>query len=186
LPLDCIKLPGEHNVENALAAALAALLVGATAETVAGRLASFTGYEHRLEFCGQAGNVRFYNDSKATNPEATITALKAMEPPLALILGGRDKLTELGEMVQWVKARAAHAVLIGEAAQRFAAALREGGYESFSFAGGMEEALEEAQASLGGAGGTVLLSPACASFDQYKSFEQRGEHFKELVAARSV
>jgi UDP-N-acetylmuramoylalanine--D-glutamate ligase len=182
IPLDCIKLPGEHNVENALAAALAALLAGATAETITERLSSFSGYEHRLELCRTLGNVRFYNDSKATNPEATITALKAMEPPLALILGGRDKLTELAELVGWIGQKVQHCVLIGEAAERFAAALRQAGYERFSFAGGLEEAVGACYDKVRAGGGSVLLSPACASFDQYKSFEQRGEHFKDIVA----
>ncbi|MDQ3023317.1 MAG: Mur ligase family protein, partial [bacterium] len=124
LPLDCVKLPGQHNLENVLAAATTALLMGATADTVAERLAGFTGYEHRLELVRSEGGLSFYNDSKATNPEATITALKAMLPVgqapvparLALILGGRDKLTDLGEMVEWVKRVATHTVLIGEAA----------------------------------------------------------------------
>jgi UDP-N-acetylmuramoylalanine--D-glutamate ligase len=182
LPLDCIKLPGQHNLENALAAATTALLMGATAETVADRLAAFTGYEHRLELCRTAGNLRFFNDSKATNPESTIVALKAMQPPLALILGGRDKLTSLADMLYWVGRTATHVVLIGEASERFADALAETGYTAVSRAQGLEQAVPRAVEALGSAGGTVLLSPACASFDQYNSYEERGEHFKRIVA----
>lgn len=180
--LDFVKLPGEHNLENALAASLAAFVVGATAKTVEERLSSFTGYEHRLELCREAQGVRFYNDSKATNPEATITALKAMPAPLALILGGRDKLTPLDDMLRLVKQKAKRVILIGEASERFAQALDAAGYTAYERAGGMEEAVPRALAALGPGGGVVLLSPACASFDQYSSFEQRGEHFKAIVA----
>lgn len=183
IPLSCVKLPGLHNVENALGVVLAALLMGASPQIVAERLSQFTGYEHRLELCPQRLNgISFYNDSKATNPEATITALKAMEPPLALILGGRDKLTDLGELCAWVKRKVRHVVLIGEAAERFAAALAQSGFDSVKLASDLASAVPQAVAALGPEGGKVLLSPACASFDQYSSYEQRGEHFKALVA----
>ncbi|MBN2081139.1 UDP-N-acetylmuramoyl-L-alanine--D-glutamate ligase [bacterium] len=183
LSLDCVKLPGIHNIENALAVIVTAFLMGATAETVAERLSGFTGYEHRLERCPQTlGNVRFFNDSKATNPEATITALKAMDPPLALILGGRDKMTDLAEMCAWIKRKVRHAVLIGEAAGRFAAALAAAGVDSVQLVDNLELAVPAAVEALAPDGGTVLLSPACASFDQYGSYEERGEHFKEVVA----
>ena len=184
IPLDAVKLPGQHNLENALAASTAALLMGASAETVARQLSSFTGYEHRLELCRRVGEIAFYNDSKATNPEATITALKAMESlgqPLAIILGGRDKLTDLTEMVDWVKRAAAHAVLIGEAAERFEEALRSAGYSAIHRTDDMTEAVPLCVKLLGGKG-IVLLSPACASFDQYSSYEERGEDFKRIVA----
>jgi UDP-N-acetylmuramoylalanine--D-glutamate ligase len=182
IPLSSIKLPGRHNLENALAASTAALLVGATPETVADRLSTFTGYEHRLELCRREGNLTFYNDSKATNPEATITALKAMTPPLAIILGGRDKLTPLGDMVELLKQRASHVVLIGEASARFAEELARAGYNAFESVEGLEQAVPLAVRKLGDPGGSVLLSPACASFDQYASYEERGEHFKRIVA----
>ncbi|MCC7478534.1 UDP-N-acetylmuramoyl-L-alanine--D-glutamate ligase [bacterium] len=186
LPLECIKLPGVHNVENALAALTAAMLVGADASTVAERLSTFTGYEHRLELCRSAGALRFYNDSKATNPEATITALKAMSGHLVLILGGRDKLTPLDEMLALVQQKVQYVLLIGEATERFAAALDAVGYNAYQRVGDMEHAVAASTGLLGSSGGSVLLSPACASFDQYSSYEQRGEHFKELVAALSL
>jgi UDP-N-acetylmuramoylalanine--D-glutamate ligase len=182
IPLSCVKLPGVHNVENALAVILAALLMGATPEIVAERLSEFTGYEHRLELCPQRlGGITFYNDSKATNPEATVTALKAMEPPLALILGGRDKMTGLDELCAWIKRKANHVVLIGEAADRFAKALASSGYDSVKLVADLEAAVPLAAEALGATGGKVLLSPACASFDQYGSYEERGEHFKRIV-----
>jgi UDP-N-acetylmuramoylalanine--D-glutamate ligase len=182
IPQECIKLPGLHNVENALAVILAALVVGATPETIAERLATFTGYEHRIELCRREAGVAFYNDSKATNPEATITALKAMEGPLALILGGRDKMTSLDEMLTWIQRKVKHVVTLGEAAQRFEAALQEAGYNDFERVDNMEQAVPAALAAVRASGGSVLLSPACASFDQYSGYEARGEHFKELVA----
>jgi UDP-N-acetylmuramoylalanine--D-glutamate ligase len=182
IPLDSIKLPGLHNVENAMCVILAALLVGVSEETIAERLASFTGYEHRLELCREHNGVRFYNDSKATNPEATVTALKAMDKPLVLILGGRDKLTDLGELCQWVKRKALAVVTYGEAAQRFEENLAASGYNKrCSRADGLEDAIRIAVDELQGNSGSVLLSPACASFDQYESYEARGEHFKELA-----
>jgi UDP-N-acetylmuramoylalanine--D-glutamate ligase len=161
---------------------LAALLCGVTEETLAAQLSTFTGYEHRIELCRRTPTLRFYNDSKATNPEATITALKALERPLALILGGRDKLTTLDDMVRWVKQRADHAVLYGEAAERFEAELRQAGYAALTVVHDLPQALAAAVAVLGPAGGNVLLSPACASFDQYASYEERGNHFKQLVS----
>lgn len=181
LPLECIKLPGQHNIENALAVILAALLAGATRETVIEQLSSFTGYEHRIELCRTAGALRFYNDSKATNPEATITALRALERPLAVILGGRDKLTTLEALIEVLRERADHAVLYGEAAGRFESHLRDAGFTAFTTADKLADALAAAVHALGPAGGNVLLSPACASFDQYTSYEERGDHFKQLV-----
>jgi UDP-N-acetylmuramoylalanine--D-glutamate ligase len=186
IPLECIKLPGWHNVENALAVIIAALLVGASPEIVAERLATFTGYEHRIELCRREAGVAFYNDSKATNPEATITALKAMDGPLALILGGRDKMTDLSEMAGWVKRKAVHVVLIGEAAGRFEQALREAGYNSSDFAAGLEDAVPKALVAVRASGGRVLLSPGCASFDQYSGYEARGDHFKAIVASLAL
>jgi UDP-N-acetylmuramoylalanine--D-glutamate ligase len=182
LPLDCIKLPGIHNVENAMAVMLAALLSGIGADTLVTQLSSFTGYEHRIELCRRTPALRFYNDSKATNPEATITALKALERPLVVILGGRDKLTTLADLTGWLKSRADHAVLYGEAAERFEAELRAGGFAALTRVADVPAGLWAAVAALGPAGGNVLLSPACASFDQYSSYEERGDHFKQLVS----
>lgn len=182
IPLDCINLPGIHNVENAMAVVLCAFLVGASPEVIAAKLSSFTGYEHRLEPCGKKGGVEYFNDSKATNPEATITALKAIEKPLALILGGRDKMTDLTGLCEWVSRKATGVVTYGEAAGRIEESLAKISYNNVSRADGMEQAVGLATAALKVGGGKVLLSPACASFDLYSSFEARGEHFKEIVS----
>jgi UDP-N-acetylmuramoylalanine--D-glutamate ligase len=183
IPLDCIKIPGLHNVENAMAVILASLIVGATSETIIERLSTFHGYEHRIEMCREAGGIRFFNDSKATNPEATIIALRAMQGPLAIILGGRDKMTELGAMIELMRQRADHAIVYGEAAARFEQELANAGYNNVSRVDNVEQAVHEGVRLLGDAGGTLLLSPACASFDQYPGFDVRGDHFKEIVAS---
>ncbi len=105
-----------------------------------------------------------------------------MDGPLALILGGRDKMTSLAEMLTWIQRKAQHVVLLGEAAERFAQALSATGYNAFERVENMEQAVAAALAAVSPSGGAVLLSPACASFDQYSGYEARGEHFKELVA----
>ncbi len=183
IPLDCIRIPGLHNVENAMAAILASLLVGATGETIIERLSTFKGYEHRIEFCREAGGIRFYNDSKATNPEATIIALRAMEGPLAIILGGRDKLTDLSVLIGLLRQKAGHVILYGEAAERLEREIRSSGYNNVSRVDDVEQSVHEGVRLLGTGGGTLLLSPACASFDQYPGFDVRGEHFKQIVSS---
>jgi UDP-N-acetylmuramoylalanine--D-glutamate ligase len=182
LGVDCIRLPGVHNIENALAVITTAALLGMPADDIAERLSQFQGYEHRLEKCGEKNGIVFFNDSKATNPEAAVTALKAVSGPLVMILGGRDKLTDLTDLVNEVKARAGAVILFGEAQDRFAAALDNAGYFSVQCVDNLEEAVEMAVSSLPDSGGKVLFSPACASFDQYSSFEERGRHFKDLVS----
>ncbi len=177
---EVLRLPGLHNVENALAAALAARLLGAKKAHLEKGLGSFEGYEHRIEFVRELDGVRYYNDSKATNPEAAVTALKSFPQAVVLIAGGRDKGTDLSEFVSLVKQRCSHVVLLGEAAERFERALRDSGYDSIARADNLEEAVEAARKAAE-AGEVVLLSPACASFDMFESFEERGVLFKELV-----
>ena len=186
IPLDCIRIPGLHNVENAMAAILAALIAGATRETIIERVSSFHGYEHRLEFCGEKGGIRFYNDSKATNPEATIIALRSMDAPLAIILGGRDKNTDLKDMIELIRQKAGHVIIYGEAADRFEQELRSAGYNNVSRVDDVEQSVQEGVRLLAGSGGTLLLSPACASFDQYPGFDVRGDHFKQIVADLTI
>jgi len=180
IPRDLLRLPGTHNVENALAASLAARLLGAKKHHLEKGLASFEGYEHRIEFVRELAGVRYYNDSKATNPEATVTALRAFPQPIVLIAGGRDKGTSLHELVAQVKQHCTHVILLGEAAPRFAEALATGGCERVLSVSGLPEAVLSAR-ELAQPGEVVLLSPACASFDMFESFEERGNLFKELV-----
>jgi UDP-N-acetylmuramoylalanine--D-glutamate ligase len=174
-----IKIPGRHNLENSLAAAVVADLCGIPQAKVAEVLRSFPGVEHRIEYVRTLKGVEFYNDSKATNPDSTLVALEAFpDREIVLILGGKDKGVDLGKLMQKIKENVKAVVLIGEAAAKFEEALRAVGYESFYHAGfSMEKAVKMAF-SLALPKGLVLLSPACASFDMYQNFEERGKDFK--------
>ena len=180
-----LSIRGTHNVENALAAASAALECGVAPQRVRAALVAFQALEHRIEPCGELGGIHFVNDSKATNADAVCKALTAFRAgSVVILLGGHDKGTDLAEMAACVARTARLAVCYGEAGPRIAQALRA-----------TSESVEVAQAShLAQAfdiavrsalpGETVLLSPACSSFDEFCSFEERGETFKRLVAAR--
>ena len=173
-------IPGAHNRENAAAATAAARALGADDETIAAGLRSFPGVPHRLELVRELDGVRFVNDSKATNTAAARRALVAYDAPLQLILGGSLKGERFDELAQAIaEANVVTAYLIGEAAEPLATAL---GYESVPFllSATLERAVAEA-ARAAQPGELVLLSPACASFDQFSDFEQRGEEFRRLV-----
>jgi UDP-N-acetylmuramoylalanine--D-glutamate ligase len=178
---DHIPLRGEHNVENVLAACAAAYLAGATPAAIATGVKSFRGVEHRLEFAGEFSGVQFYNDSKATNVDAAVKAIEAFPGPLVVILGGKDKGSPYTPLRGLLHERARQALLIGEAAQKIAADL-EGAVE-IRQAGTLERAMQLA-VEAAQPGDTVLLAPACSSFDQFENYEQRGRAFKELVARR--
>jgi UDP-N-acetylmuramoylalanine--D-glutamate ligase len=175
---------GAHNEENVLAAIAAAWLMGVTPDRIAASCKAFRGLEHRLEQLPPVGPYRvlFFNDSKATNTDAAISALKAFEGrPLILIAGGYDKMTPLEEFAEEVQKAARHVILIGAAKDRFAAAFRAVGMEAIHTAPSLAGA-----ASLGltlSQGEPVLFSPACSSFDQFRNFEERGQVFKKAVAA---
>ena len=179
-PTSMVKLRGMHNIENVLGAILAAKLLDISDETIAGAVGAFDRFEHRIEFIREIDGVRYYNDSKATNPESTITALSSFEEPIILILGGRDKMTSLTGLVDSVKRRAKAAILLGEATARFYEALTQGGYSAITKVGSLDDAVKSAKA-LASSGDIVLLSPACASFDMFRSFEHRGDEFKRIV-----
>ena len=175
-----IGLRGEHNLENVLAAVSAALLVGATAEEIAAGVRSFPGVEHRLEFVAEISGVSFFNDSKATNVDATIKALEAFSGGLFVILGGKDKGSDYAPLVPLLRERAKAVLLIGAAAEKIATQLE--GAVHFVHAGTLDKAVELAH-ERAQEGDTVLLAPACASFDQFENYEHRGNAFKELVCA---
>jgi UDP-N-acetylmuramoylalanine--D-glutamate ligase len=180
-----LQLAGDHNVQNALAAAALVLHAGADPSAVMTGLASFAPLEHRAEPCGTVGGVRFVNDSKATNTDATEKALASFAPgSVIVLLGGHDKGTDLSSLAQVVGAHASLAVCYGEAGPRIAMTLAElAPTLAVAEAPHMAEALEVA-CDIAQDGQTVLLSPACSSFDEFRSFEERGEVFKHLVAAR--
>jgi UDP-N-acetylmuramoylalanine--D-glutamate ligase len=185
--MDEIRLPGLHNLENCLAAGTAAMARGVSSEAAAEGLRTFTGVSHRLEMAGMVDGVTYVNDSKATNVEATLTALNAYAENVHLILGGRDKASDYRPVARTC-ARGCKAVyLIGEATPLIEAAFAEvrvheglAAVPDTYIAGDLEHALEAASGKAV-PGDVVLLAPACASFDQYSNFEERGEHFRALV-----
>ena len=177
-----LGLPGAHNVENVLAAAAMAYVAGVTPQVICDVLRSFEGVEHRIELVAEIDNVKYYNDSKATYPESTIKSLEAFDTGIFLLAGGKDKNTDLQTMMKLVKDKARCLLLFGAAAERFEAAARRAGVQQIRLVSGVEEAIQVAKA-LAQPAEVVLLSPACASFDQFSSFEERGRFFKECVAA---
>ena len=178
--IDEMKLFGGHNVENALAACSAAYLAGVAPSQMAKLLREFSGVEHRIEPVATLEGVRWFNDSKATNPESSIKALEAFPGQVILIAGGRDKNTDLAEFMNLVKQKVDRLILIGEAAARFAAAAKAAGVKNIVQADSLAEAVEKAR-QLARSPQVVLLSPACASYDMFDNYEQRGRIFKQLV-----
>lgn len=173
-----IPIPGRHNAENVLAAAAAVRPAGVRAEEIAAAVRTFQAVEHRLEFVAEIRGVKFYNDSKATSVDATIKALDSFGGGLWVILGGKDKGSDYTVLRERLQTKA-HAVLtIGTAAEKIAGQLA--GAVPIVRAETLDRAVSSAWGSAR-AGDTVLLAPACASFDQFQSYEQRGRVFKELV-----
>jgi len=183
IPVRELGIPGGHNVENALAASAMALLAGVTPAEARPVLRSFKGVEHRIEFVRTLDGVNYYNDSKATNTDSAIKALEAFDGHIVLIAGGDDKLTDLTEFMELVHARVDELILIGDAAARFAAAAEGAGLskQHIRRAGYNMVAAVQAAHDLAAKGQTVLLSPACASFDMYSGYEERGRDFKRIV-----
>ena len=182
-----LQIKGEHNASNALAVAAAALALGVHESDVAEGLRTFAPLEHRIEPCGSVAGVRCYNDSKATNVDATLKALAAFpEARPVVLLGGDDKGTDLAPLVAAAHAHAGAVVCFGDAGERFAAAFEAADAQApagfaVARAAHLADAFDAALA-LASAGDVVLLSPACASFDEFGSFEERGAAFKTLVA----
>ena len=182
-----LQIKGEHNASNALAVAAAALALGVHESDVAEGLRTFAPLEHRIEPCGSVAGVRCYNDSKATNVDATLKALAAFpEARPVVLLGGDDKGTDLAPLVEAAHAHAGAVVCFGDAGERFAAAFEAADAQApAGFAAARAAHLADAfdaALALASAGDVVLLSPACASFDEFCSFEERGAAFKTLVA----
>jgi UDP-N-acetylmuramoylalanine--D-glutamate ligase len=178
LRLPDIPLAGAHNVENVLAAVAAARLAGAGAAAIAKGVRSFTGVEHRLEFVAEIGGVRYYNDSKATNVDATLKALDAFPGRILVILGGKDKGSDYTVLQKPLREKAILALLIGAASDKIEKQIT--GSVAIERAATIERAVETASQAAR-PGDVVLLAPACASFDQFQNYEHRGRVFKELV-----
>ncbi|MEW8977431.1 MAG: UDP-N-acetylmuramoyl-L-alanine--D-glutamate ligase [Symbiobacterium sp.] len=178
-----LRLPGLHNQENVLAAMAACYLAGAPLSAVREVLTRFTGVEHRIEPVRVLDGVKWYNDSKATSPTEAVAALSTLPAPIVLIAGGSDKGIRFDPIAPLVKEKVKCLILTGPTAPKIEEAVRRGGYTGpVHRAADMAEAVALARAAAV-SGDTVLLSPACASFDAYRNFEERGRHFKSLVEA---
>jgi len=175
-----MRLLGAHNVSNAMAAVAIALACGCSVETVREVLKTFPGIEHALELVRERGGVRFVNDSKGTNVDATLKALETFRAPIILIAGGRDKNGDFRRLREMVRRRVKTLILIGEAAARLREALAD--CTQIRQAGTLSEAVTLA-AGAAVSGDVVLLSPACASFDMFVDYQDRGRQFKQLVAS---
>lgn len=178
MPLAEITLKGSHNLENVLAAVCIAHLAGCTPDEIRKGVAGFKAVEHRLEFVAEIAGVSYFNDSKATNVDATIKALESFPANIHLILGGKDKNSDYSQLNALIKQRVKRVYTIGVAAEKIESQIR--GTTEILAAGTLEKAVQSAsQAAV--AGDVVLLAPACASFDQFENFEHRGKTFKQLV-----
>ena len=181
IPAAEIGIVGSHNWQNAMAASLAALLMGQQPEIIAERLRAFKGVAHRMEPVATIDGVLYVNDSKGTNPDSTEKALGSYgERPIVLIAGGRNKGSDMAVLVPLMRAHCRGVVLVGEATGDFIDAFARTDYTDYVCADSFEDAVAKAR-EMAQSGDVVLLSPACASWDMFDNFEQRGDLFKELV-----
>ena len=180
LPVKEIGLRGEHNVENALVSAAIALCAGASIPAIGKTLRTFRGVEHRLEFVRELHGIQYFNNSKATNPQATLRALASFAEPIVCILGGLERGDDLQVLMEPLRRHVKAVIALGESKQRMADLAQQAGVQSISLVQNIEEAVKEA-ARLGKPGDVVLLAPAAASWDMFASFEERGRIFKEAV-----
>ena len=176
--ISSLGIKGVHNLENAMASAAAGILAGCNQAAIESALKMFTGLEHRLEFVREINGVRYMNDSKGTNVGAVIKSIESFDEPLLLIAGGRDKGSDFTPLRPLIKERVKRLILIGEAKEKIAEAV--GNMTETSLASSLKEAVSIAHREAV-KGDVVLLSPACASFDMFKNFEDRGIKFKEIV-----
>lgn len=175
-----IRIPGNHNLENALAAVCLAMSMGVAANVVAYTLKTFPGVEHRIEFVKEVNGVTFINDSKGTNPDSTIKAIETMKKPTVLILGGYDKHSEFDEMFKHFTSYIKEIVVLGATKEKIVDTAKRAGFTNITTVDTFEEAIMTSYKHCP-VGGNVLLSPACASWDMFDNFEQRGEIFKDIV-----
>ncbi|MDE2217619.1 MAG: UDP-N-acetylmuramoyl-L-alanine--D-glutamate ligase [Planctomycetota bacterium] len=180
------KIPGVHNLQNILAASCAAYLVGARASHIEQIVTTFSGLEHRLEFIREVKGVRYYNDSKATTPESAIAAITAFPVPVILIAGGYDKGSNFEEFARVCARHTKTIILIGKTAKKIKELILQNkgtqGIPSIFISNTFHEAFQQAEAAAK-SGETVLLSPACASYDMFCNYEERGRQFKNMVQA---
>ena len=176
-----IFIPGKHNLENAMAAAGAAIAIGVDTKFIAKVLREFKGVEHRLEFTGEYNKVKFYNDSKGTNPDASIKAIQGIEKPIILIAGGYDKQSSYDDFIKAFDNKVKALVLLGQTAGDIEKCALKYGFENIYSVETMDEAVKKSF-ELAEEGDNVVLSPACASWGMYPNYEVRGRDFKERVS----
>lgn len=175
-----IKMPGMHNLENSMAAIATAKAMGVKWETIIYTLETFEGVEHRLEFVDDINGISFYNDSKGTNPDASIKAIEALNKPITLIAGGYDKGSDFEDFIKAFNGKVDNIILLGETKEKIRKAAIKLGFNNIYIVKDMEEAILKGY-QINNSPHTVLLSPACASWDMYNSYEERGRHFKDIV-----
>ncbi|GAB1475180.1 UDP-N-acetylmuramoyl-L-alanine--D-glutamate ligase [Bacillota bacterium] len=175
-----VGIPGSHNLENALAAAAISFFAGIDTKIIGRTIEGFQGVAHRLELAATVNGVRFINDSKGTNTDASIKAIEAVEAPIILIAGGYDKGSSFDSFIEAFGGKVKALILIGKTAGKIREAAGKHGFTNTFMAKNMEECVNESF-RIANPGDTVLLSPACASWDMYLNFEQRGDHFKACV-----
>ena len=178
--LDEIFIPGKHNLENALAAAIMAYCFGVSPLIIGKSIHEFKGVEHRIEFVAEINGVTYYNDSKGTNSDAAIKAIEAMKRDIILIAGGYDKGMDFSEFAEAFEGKVKKLVLLGETKYKIADAAEKAGFKDYVFVDSLEEAVRISK-SAALPGDCVLLSPACASWGMFTNYEERGQIFKELV-----
>ena len=180
--IDDIRIPGPHNLENAMAAAAVGIANNISPTTIKQTLRTFAGVEHRIEIVRIVNGVTYINDSKGTNAASTIKAVQSMKAPTVIILGGYNKHTDFDSLTEIISQSSMiqHAILIGETAQQIANSLSKNGFIAFTYADSLEDAVHKATDQSEN-GGNILLSPACASFDMFRDYEHRGAAYKEIV-----
>ncbi|MBE5991494.1 MAG: UDP-N-acetylmuramoyl-L-alanine--D-glutamate ligase [Paenibacillaceae bacterium] len=175
-----LNLLGRHNHENVMAAIAIASELNVPMEVIKKAVCEFQAVEHRIEFVAEKAGVKYYNDSKGTNPDAAIQAVKAMPGPTILIAGGYDKNSEYDEWIESFDGKVKHMVLLGQTREKIAECAAKHGFTNVMYAEDMQEAVKVC-ASYANKGDYVLLSPACASWGMFRCYEERGEIFKECV-----
>lgn len=178
--IDELKILGGHNVENAMAAIGCSIALGVPMDIVVKVLKAFTAVEHRIEYVTTVNDIEFYNDSKGTNPDASIKAVEAMKRPICIIAGGYDKGSDFTEWIDTFKGRVKFVAVIGAVKDKIVDTLNKADFTNYKTADTFEEAIDLCYENAE-KGDCVLLSPACASWDMFKSYEQRGEIFKDYV-----
>ena len=173
-----IRIPGRHNIENVMAAVLAVRECGCAASEVIRTVENFRGIAHRIEFAGAKNDILFYDDSKGTNVGAVVRALESFSRPVVLLLGGRDKEGDFETLAPLIRERVREMVLFGEARDKINVAL--GGIVKTTLAATLKEAISTAWGHAS-PGDVVLLSPGCASFDEFSDYKARGNFFQEMV-----